>query len=127
MIGTSASSYAPRRVKCIHRWRLASSWRSAVRVDGAESMVAMASFPPAVGYATYGTADRTDDAITAADRATSSAVVDQFEIDTRIAGSPFQVVPPTQHVPSAWIAASASAVPLGSSSRTSTWLSTTSL
>src|SRR3954467_14334038 len=105
MIGTSASSYVPRRVKCIHRWRLASSWRSAVRVDGARSMVAMARFPPAVGVASYGTADCTDDAITPADRATSSAVVDQFENDTRMAGSPFQAVPPTQHVPSAWIAA----------------------
>src|SRR3954449_896105 len=127
MIGTSASSYAPIRVKCIHRWRLANSWRAAVRDAGARPMVAMARFPPAVGVATYGTADRTDDAITAADRATSSAVVDQFENDTRMAGSPFQAVPPTQHVPSAWIDARASAVALGSSSPISTWLSTTSL
>src|SRR3954453_2186590 len=127
MIGTSASSYAPIRVKCIHRWRLASSWRSAVRVDGARSMVAMARFPPAVGVVSYGTAARTDDAIPAADRATPPAVVDQFENDTRMAGRPFQVVPPTQHVPSAWIDARASAVALGSSSPTSTWLSTTSL
>jgi hypothetical protein len=38
-----------------------------------------------------------DDA--AADRSISSAVVDQFEIETRIATCPCHFVPPTQHVP----------------------------
>jgi hypothetical protein len=63
----------------------------------------------------------------AAERVTSSGVVDQFENDTRIAGVPFHSVPPTQQVPSAWMAAIAAAVRSGSASLTSTWLSTTSL
>ncbi len=39
-------------------------------------------------------------AIAAAERSMSASVVAQFEIDTRTTYSPFQVVPPSQHVPS---------------------------
>ena len=46
-------------------------------------------------------------AIAPAERSRSSSVVAQFEIDTRTTYSPFQVVPPSQHVPSRWIAATA--------------------
>ena len=60
--------------------------------------------------------------IAAAERSTSASVVDQFETLIRIASRPRQTVPPTQHVPSAWIRATA----LGGAA-TSTWLSTTSL
>ena len=54
-------------------------------------------------------------------RSMSASVVAQFEIDTRSTYSPFHVVPPSQHVPSRWIAATAARVassPPGS--RTST-------
>ena len=67
-------------------------------------------------------------AIAAAERSTSSSVVAQFEIDTRSTYSSFQVVPPSQQVPSRWTAATAARLassPPGR--RTSTWLSTTSL
>ncbi len=70
--------------------------------------------------------------IAAADRSTSSSVVDQFEIDTRIAARPCQVVPPTQHVPSAWTRAMTSrtcasaSMPGGESNATNTWFNTTS-
>src|SRR5512133_3133618 len=50
MIGSSWSSYAPMRVKCIHRWRLASSCRrlcSDCSVCGApSSLVAIPNDPP---------------------------------------------------------------------------------
>jgi AraC-like DNA-binding protein len=44
--------------------------------------------------------DVTAAAIAAAERSMSASVVAQFEIDTRTTYSPFQVVPPSQHVPS---------------------------
>ena len=60
-------------------------------------------------------------AIAAAERSMSASVVAQFEIDTRSTYSPFHVVPPSQHVPSRWIAAIAARVassPPGSRTRT---------
>ena len=60
-------------------------------------------------------------AIAAAERSMSAFVVAQFEIDTRSTYSPFHVVPPSQHVPSRWIAAiaaRAASSPPGSRTRT---------
>ena len=59
----------------------------------------------------------------------SSAVVDQFEIAIRIAGSLSQVVPPTQHTPACCTRAMTAGVtfsPARFRTRTSTWLMTTS-
>ena len=76
-----------------------------------------------------------DAMIAAADRSMSSSVVDQFEIEMRIAACPCHFVPPTQHVPSSCTramtfcvsAAAASSSPPGSLNCTRTWLRTTSL
>ena len=66
----------------------------------------------------------------------SASVVDQFETEIRIAAMPCHVVPPSQHVPSAWTAAMTRAgevvgvlvlPPPGGENRTRTWLRTTSL
>jgi hypothetical protein len=67
--------------------------------------------------------------IAAADRSISSAVVDQFEIEMRIAACRCQFVPPTQQVPSCWtlvttccvMAAAAASLPLGVLNCTRTW------
>ena len=45
-----------------------------------------------------------------AERSMSSSVVCQPETEIRIAARPFQVVPPSQHVPSRWTAAMTAAV-----------------
>ena len=67
-------------------------------------------------------------AMAAAERSTSASVVDQFENDTRRTSRPPQRVPPSQQVPSRWIAAIAARLAASSPARrTSTWLSTTSL
>jgi len=63
--------------------------------------------------------------IAAADRRMSSSVVDQFETENLIAGSPCQLVPPSQQVPSRWTA-STTAAGLTPGTRNSTWFSTTS-
>ena len=42
------------------------------------------------------------------DAVTSAGVVDQFDTENRIAGSPSHTVVPTQHVPSRWTAAARS-------------------
>jgi hypothetical protein len=73
--------------------------------------------------------------IASAERSMSSSVVDQLEMEIRIAPRPCQTVPPAQHVPSRWIAAITAAVrssalrssSVGSAKRTRTWLRTTSL
>ena len=71
--------------------------------------------------------------IAATDRSASASVVLQFETEIRIAARPCQVVPPSQHVPSAWTAAMTARVkasaspPSPGSNRTRTWFSTTSL
>ena len=67
--------------------------------------------------------------IEAADRSMSCAVVDQFEIAIRMAGSFSQVVPPTQHTPSCCTRVMTAGVtfsPDRALIRTSTWFSTTS-
>src|SRR4029453_11453898 len=46
MIGTSPSAYAPIRVKCIHRWRLASSWRLVPSSAAAGRVRVVAMDPP---------------------------------------------------------------------------------
>src|SRR5437899_12171521 len=71
--------------------------------------------------------------IASAERSISFSVVDQFEIEMRIACMPCQLVPPNQHVPSSCTRLMTSAVnssssfPVGSENRTRTCLSTTSL
>ena len=45
--------------------------------------------------------------IAAAERSTSASVVAQPDTEMRIASRPCQTVPPTQHVPSAWMRATA--------------------
>jgi hypothetical protein len=90
------------------------SWRTAIG-------------PPAVDRATAASVAAT---IAAADRSTSASVVDQLLIEIRSAAMPCHVVPPAQQVPSAWSRAIVSRVVAsgsGPSTRTSTWLSTTSL
>ena len=69
----------------------------------------------------------------AAERSMSSSVVDQFETEMRIACWSCQRVPPSQHVPSAWMPAMTARVSTSGSRsswgsmRSSTWLRTTSL
>src|SRR5215211_1211751 len=46
MIGTSAVSKEPMRVKCIHRYRLASSWSSAADSAAAGRALVVAIAPP---------------------------------------------------------------------------------
>ena len=73
--------------------------------------------------------------IAAADRSMSAGVVDQFEMEMRIAACPCHFVPPAQHAPSACTrpitscvsAAAASSSAPGALNCTSTWFSTTSL
>jgi len=48
--------------------------------------------------------------IASAEMSMSFSVVDQLEIEIRIAPRPCQIVPPTQHVPSRWIDAMTAAV-----------------
>ena len=64
--------------------------------------------------------------ITARLRSTSSSVVAHDETLIRMAVCPCQIVPPHQHVPSAWIAPITRLVVSASPNDTSTWLSTTS-
>ncbi len=61
--------------------------------------------PPAAVVRSDSAAIRAHRRIASTDRSASASVVLQFETEIRIAAMPCHVVPPSQHVPSAWTAA----------------------